>query len=531
MSIPNSIAEPQIKYLYQLLDQIEKGKLFVPKFQRGFIWKDEQRLDLLRSIKAGIPIGSLLVWETTQYRLTTFTQIGGISVPKIPEPTPGVPRTYLLDGHQRLSTLFGTLKRPLNETFKSKANIIDDVDWRVYYDLEAEDFCLQLRHQPKLSWMPLNVLLDSLALLKFERQLTDDELIQRADKLSKTFNSYKMALVSIETEQLEQATTAFQRINSSGTRMSDVDMVAALTWNEQFDLKEKIVDVQEKLAEVSWQTLDEKLILSACRAILGIELYKANADETSKKLKENPQILDKVVANFIQVAKFLQQCGIDTPQMLPYSYQSVLLAEAIRENPSFNEELSQKLQNWLWRTAYTETFSGINETNMQRALDNILSLVKGDVYHIGKIEEKIAPLPKQFNFRSSRAKLLALRLVELKPQDINGKILNIRKLLGSQGRYVILRLISRYSSATENCFLVEPEKFSEFRNYLLKPTETWSLDFLRSHAISEVAAQALQQGDYDRFLAERRNTLIELEKSFIQPLGLDYDGPDDDILI
>ncbi|RKZ35892.1 MAG: hypothetical protein DRQ49_18715, partial [Gammaproteobacteria bacterium] len=98
MSIQSSISEPQIKYLYQLLDQIENGKLFVPKFQRGFVWKDEQRLNLLRSIKSGIPVGSLLLWETTQYDLNTFDKIGGLSVPSPPKANSHIPRAYLLDG-------------------------------------------------------------------------------------------------------------------------------------------------------------------------------------------------------------------------------------------------------------------------------------------------------------------------------------------------------------------------------------------------------------------------------------------------
>jgi hypothetical protein len=520
MDNPNSISEPKIKYLYQLLDQIEKGKLFVPQFQRGLLWKDQQRLALLRSIKSGIPIGSLVVWETTQYDLVTFSKIGGLSVPPPPEPNSRVPRTYLLDGHQRLSTLFGTLKRPVHEALENKANIVDDVDWRLYYDLEAEDFLLQRRLEPKLTWIPVNVLLDSLALLKRLRQLTDDELIERADQLSKTFLSYKIPLVVVETNELEHATTAFQRINSSGTRMSDVDMVAALS--EAFDLKEKIAYIQQKLAEVDWEFLDENLILSACRAILDLELYEANADETSQKLQENPQILDDVADNLIRVAKFLQSCGIYAPQMLPYSYQSVLLAEAIRANPSPTDAISQQLKDWLWRTAYTEALTGINEANLQRALEDILSIANGKGYPVGKLPDKIAPLPKQFHFGSARAKLLALRLAELKPQHVNGKPLKVGKLLGLHGSHAIRRLISGDSSP-ENCFIVKPQAFSKFRTELLTSSGIWNNAFLRSHAISKTAAQALKQGDYQRFLLERRNRLIALEKAFLKPRCLDYD--------
>jgi hypothetical protein len=531
-----SISEPQIKYLYQLLDQIENGKLFVPKFQRGFVWKDEQRLNLLRSIKSGIPIGSLLLWETTQYDLITFDKIGGLSIPHPPKPNSHIPRAYLLDGHQRLSTLFGSLKRSANEALEDKANIVDDINWRVYYDLEEEDFLLlKISEAPKFDWMPANVLLDSLTLLKFLRTLKDDELIQRADRLSRTFISYKIPLVVIETDDVEHATTAFQRINSSGTQMSYVDMVAALSWSKDFDLKEKIQEVQEKLADVNWEELDEKLILSACKAILELEIYKANADTTSQKIKENPKILDEVADNFIQVAEFLKEnCGIYSPQMLPYSYQSVLLAEAIRANPLPNETVSQELKNWLWRTAYTEEFSGINEANMQRALDDILSLANGKIYNIGALKEKIVPFPKQFHFKSSRAKLLALRLAKLKPRQLSGKLLKAGELLGLHGNSAIIRLNSDYPSLPENCFIFELKEASKFRNYLLNnrlnqnslfpSLDDWDHNFLDSHAISKKAAQALKQGDYNQFLSERRKTLIELEKSFIQPLGLDSES-------
>jgi hypothetical protein len=534
MSIQTSISEPQIKYLYQLLDQIENGKLFVPKFQRGFVWKDEQRLNLLRSIKSGIPVGSLLLWETTQYDLNTFDKIGGLSVPSPPKANSHIPRAYLLDGHQRLSTLFGTLKRSVNEALEDKANIVDDINWRIYYDLVEEDFLLlKMRDIPQSHWMPANVLLDSLALLKFLRRLKDDELIQPADRLSKTFISYKIPLVVVETDDLEHATTAFQRINSTGTSMSHVDMVAALSWREDFDLKEKIREVQEKLAKVDWEELNEKLILSACKAILGLEIYKANADITSQKISQNPKMLDEVADNFIQVAQFLKSCDIYSPKILPYGYQSVLLAEAIRANPLPNEIIYQELKNWLWRTAYTEEFSGINEANMQRALEEILSLANGEIYEIGTLKEKIAPFPKQFHFKSSRAKLLALRLAKLKPRHIDGKLLKAGELLGLHGNNAITRLNSDYPSIPENCFIFALKEASQFRNYLLNnrlnhdlfpSLEYWDNDFLRSHAISKTAAQALKQSNFDQFLSERRKTLIELEKSFIQPLGLDYDS-------
>jgi hypothetical protein len=515
----NFISEAQTKYLYQLLNQLQKGRLFMPKFQRGLVWNDEQRLDLLRSIKAGIPIGSFLVWETNRYHLATFEKMAGISVPNLPD-IPGL-CPYLLDGCQRLLTLFGALNRPTNIPLENEANIVDDVDWRIFYDYEQEDFLLQLRKKPKPTWIPVNILLDSVALLKFLRTLKNEEMRQQADQLSNIFFSYTISLVALETNDLEKATTAFQRLNSGCTPKSDLEIAAAFSWTEQFDLTAKIAEAQVKLAEVVWDTLSDKFILSACRARLEWKFYDTYADETSQLLKENPNIIDDVVTNFIQVAKFLSECGIYTPQMLPYGYQSVLLAEAIRANPFPNDAVSQLLKNWLWRTAYTDAFIGINEANLEGMLDDILALLAGEQQN-ALDKEIIAPFPTEFHFNSSRGKLLALRLAELKPQDENGKPLAAGQLLGLYGNRAMLRLIGGYLSTPENCFIVAPQDFTKFRNYLIHST-TWRDDFLHRHAISDKAAQALQQGDYETFLAKRRNTLIELEKSFIQPLGLDYE--------
>jgi hypothetical protein len=551
MSLPNSISEPQIKYLYQILEEIEKGELFMPKFQRNFIWNDEQRLNLLRSIKSGIPIGNHLVWRTNQHDLVTFEHIAGIPVPTPPKRHSRVLRAYLLDGQQRLSTLFGALKRPVSinyQAFKNetqiidintidvkwknyydleltqKTNIVDEVDWRIYYDLEAEDFLLlKSRKKPELTWMPVNILIDSFALLRFLRSLKNEALRIKADQLSKMFFDCIITLVSLESNDLEQATTAFQRLNSGCLARSELGMITALNQIEQFDLQAKILDIQEKLFKVGWETLDDKWILSACKASLELDLCQANVDDMSYELKEDPEMLDEVADSFIQVAQFLQTCGIYTPQMLPYSYQSVLLAEAFRTNPSPNNAVLKALSLWLWRTAYTEELSGLNDANMQRALEEILSIANGEVYPVDNLKEKIAPLPKRFNFNASRAKLLASRLAELKPQAINGEPLPVGELLGLQGKNTILRLLPNLSSP-ENCFIVEPKAFFQFRDYLLKTeTKTWETDFLRSHAISDAAAQALKHRSYDQFLSERRQTLIELEKSFIQPLGLDYD--------
>lgn len=41
----------------------DEGKMVVPSYQRGFVWKKEQENELIDSIKKGLPFGSMLLYK------------------------------------------------------------------------------------------------------------------------------------------------------------------------------------------------------------------------------------------------------------------------------------------------------------------------------------------------------------------------------------------------------------------------------------------------------------------------------------
>ena len=49
----------------QILDKIEENQLFVPAFQREYVWKREDAKQLLRSLLKDYPTGTMLTWETS----------------------------------------------------------------------------------------------------------------------------------------------------------------------------------------------------------------------------------------------------------------------------------------------------------------------------------------------------------------------------------------------------------------------------------------------------------------------------------
>jgi len=116
---PKLNIETNVRRLIQYIEDISQGNIQIPAFQRDFVWTQKDKLELFDSLKRGYPIGSILIWKPRE----EFGQIEKFGPFQIPSPTGK--RTYILDGFQRLSTLFGCLVNP------SKAGLrYNKQEWR-----------------------------------------------------------------------------------------------------------------------------------------------------------------------------------------------------------------------------------------------------------------------------------------------------------------------------------------------------------------------------------------------------------------
>ena len=75
----------------EIHEKQEVRKIVVPKYQRGIVWRDSQKKELIDSIKKGIPFGSILLYQdenANNYRL--------------------------IDGLQRCTTIYEFISNPAN---------------------------------------------------------------------------------------------------------------------------------------------------------------------------------------------------------------------------------------------------------------------------------------------------------------------------------------------------------------------------------------------------------------------------------
>ena len=81
----------------QIIDKINENHLFVPAFQREYVWKKKDAKNLVDSLINDYPTGTMLTWETT-----SPPELKGDYVY---EPSKGAVK-LILDGQQRITTLY-----------------------------------------------------------------------------------------------------------------------------------------------------------------------------------------------------------------------------------------------------------------------------------------------------------------------------------------------------------------------------------------------------------------------------------------
>ncbi|HZF56576.1 MAG TPA: DUF262 domain-containing protein [Polyangiaceae bacterium] len=525
MSLPSTVADPQVVGLSQLLEDIRQGFVLVPRFQRPLIWSVDQQIELLSSIRDGVPIGSILVWRTRTHDLACYDRIGRHRV-EARGSGPGGVRQYVLDGFQRLSTLYSALYQE-DATADS-----DDVAPRFFLDLDSKEFIPSDAEPGNKRLLPISILLNRMELLRRERKFEKDVWVENAEEVFGAFDRYRIPVIPLVTEDFRMATRAFERINRMGTQVSRLHVVHALSWSDQFDLLERVKALRdEHLAPLGWGGLDDDVLLETCALSLGLPVYETSAESIAEKLRAAPQALEQAVVSLTTAATFLRGQGLYSPEIMPYSRQAVLLAAALHPASLWPDNVATVLSAWLWLTTYSELFAGISGGRLQRVHEGLQRTMNtGRLEWPGWKPFSRRPLPARYDFRSARGKALALRLAELNPLLPDGSAIQIQWTSGADYlRDSMVQIVprTRVSAASfasaGNRFLVPPEHSAAFRSALLTISAHMPNDsivqaraWLQSHAVSDEALADLATGNLETFIRQREADLNALEEEFVE---------------
>jgi Protein of unknown function DUF262 len=536
MSGPSYLSAPVVERLPILLRQIAAGEYRFPRFRRPFIWRDEQRLLLLDSIMRGFPIGSILIWRTSKNWLQEYKRLGPFS---LPECDPSAVRSYVIDGHQRLVTLFASLSEPVDVQGQLMNEDADDgadgPRWPIYYDLESQMFLVAPRRtRIREAWFPLSKMQNNISLYEYQKHLLDKglrQLASRVDGLTERFKDYSVPISPIATEDLDLVTECFRRVNGGGTAMSEVHMANAVSWTGEFDLLARFGAVKEKLQPSGWGEIDEQVLLDALKVSESLDYYHATPEEFDEVLKRDPGVLDGLSIRFEGAIAFLKDyCGVCGPATLPYQLQLILLVEAVRTlGRSIDGPLIERFQRWFWQTTFTEFFTGSSNADVRRAVDVVRAMAGGDVTELPS-ELYGAVMPNsRFRANAVRSRAIALLLASHCPLDANGEQLDAPELLSELGAKALPKILPSSSlphgvsgEGPENRWIVPPRGLKAMREILQGEPILWRDKILESHVLSSRTTHLLSIGDVAGFLDARRRDLIAMERRFVEEVGLSY---------
>ncbi|MER9482540.1 DUF262 domain-containing protein [Mesorhizobium sp. M0494] len=513
-------ADPTVVFLTSVLDDIAQGRIRIPRFQRPLVWRWPQRKEFFESIFAGLPIGALMIWATPNREIGCYDQLGPHPLPTTPILGEG---RYLMDGVQRISTLYGALRATQSWSGFDEERDVELRDFVVYADLDAEadvDCFVRsvdipqggLKSDPS-RYLPLNMILQSRELLRFQRDLVDERRIDRADEVASAFRQYKVPIITLNSASLEVVTKSFERINSRGADMSELHMLNALTYSPTFDLLKRDQELRkELLAPYGWQGLDSDIVLRCLKLNLGADIYKTNPDEVSKRLRQDPLVLDRTFECLGQTAKFFRATfGITNPTLVPYRIQIIAIATALLQRNV--EDYTERLQDWVWISAYSELFGGTGRQS-ENAIADLRAFVNTGFFEWSLREppavRSIAEVKS--DFRAARVKALmfalAARANELSPSAGDDLIATFG---GEAFPFLSLMGVERGSQGAR--FLVEPGYTSEFKLQLLERR----LDpaTRQRHLISDEAWALVNPDNMGEFTRCRANDLFAYERNAI----------------
>lgn len=420
------------------IERLLDGTIRIPGFQRKFVWEPQRAALLMDSIYKGYPVGSVLLWRT-QNRLRRENRLG---VFELPPPDRDYPVDYVLDGQQRLTSIFSTFQTAL-----SPSDADADAWLPIYYDFDAQADAQESRFvalrdadvNPEQHF-PLSTFLDAVKFSRMTRDLPED----RNEEIVRVQQRFIEALVPVETFESEDRTSVaivFERVNRMGVELDVFQLLTAWTWSEEFDLQQQFQDLAAEFSDFGFEDVgeDPDLMLRCAAAVLKADpLPTALVDVNGAEVRESfAQVADSIrrAIDFIR-SNFL----IRHVRLLPYSSLLVPLAAffSIRPSEPVTDEERATLTRWFWRSCFSHRYSGNPQRNIRRDIQEALALRRGEESALADVTAAVDEsffLSHQFSVRTVASKTFILLLAHFRPRSfLSGELVELDRVLAEPNR-------------------------------------------------------------------------------------------------
>jgi hypothetical protein len=423
----------------KILDSVVSGEIRIPAFQRGFVWEMDRVAYLLDSIYKGYPFGSLLFWRT-KHQLLTERKLGTFT---LPDPQADYPIDYVLDGQQRLTSIFTVFQTDLKPE--------ENPDWAdLYFDLDAtgnaqDSFFIAIPDDVEIDrnrFFPMNVLFDSVR-YRVKTEHLSPEKIAVVDKLQEKFKEIQIPVQLLKSEDRSIVAIVFERINHLGVALDTLQLLSAWTWSDEFDLLDKFKELREELSDFGFEGIgdDADLVLSC---VAGILTGEPGAEKLLTLNGADVRSQFSTVENGIRGAIDFLRTELKVVHLKLLPYPSMLVPLAVFFAAPDGKEIVydgaalQTLKRWFWRTCFSGKYTSQTRKTTIVDIEQMVLLKRREVNSLDAIDVVVESdffYVNAFRVGAAATKTFVLLLANNDPKSLlSGKSIDLDKVLQRYNR-------------------------------------------------------------------------------------------------
>ncbi|MBK9073949.1 MAG: DUF262 domain-containing protein [Flavobacteriales bacterium] len=286
-----------------ILEKIDENQLFVPAFQREYVWKRDDAKQLIDSLIKEYPTGTMLTWETANP-----PELKG---PYKYDQKQGAVR-LLLDGQQRITTLYMLINGEVPPYYTLPEIINDTRGLHVNVETLELSYYMKTRMENNPSWQNItDVFKGKVSAFDLQalyasagRSLGMDELKKLNDNIAAITRirdrDFPEQTIPVKAN-IREAIDIFYKVNASGVALTDAELALAQIsgyWPQARDL------FKAKLTELEKNGFVLKLdfvvyVLLGCLHHMGSDMRKLHDASNNDKLREAWDRLDKQVLDYV----------------------------------------------------------------------------------------------------------------------------------------------------------------------------------------------------------------------------------------
>ena len=422
--------KPDSKKYSDLISEIQKGIIKIPKFQRDFVWSIDKTAKLLDSILKGYPIGTFILWQTDE-RINDIKNVGNLNIPPTPD---GNKVQYVLDGQQRITSLFAAyLGAQIRKVGEKK---ITDYN-NIYVNLDVD---IDMNDEQVITSEPIGENYLSLSdVLNFMDRMTDiqvrfsNEQFKQIHAYSRAFDTYDFSTVLLRKEDIESAIEVFTRINTGGQTLTLFEIISAKTYDEKqkFDMQSKWSSLIKELKDIKYESISSAVVLSTLSLVLSRTKECKRKTILSLDKQEIIDTWNKVISALKDsIDYFRTTYRIPVSHLLPYDSLLVPFAYFFYYKQDRPESEQRKyLEEFFWRMSLSFRYSSSAESRLAqdiKRIDKILAGVRPEYSDIKIfLDSPQSLVDTNFSAGNSYCKAILCLLAYQEPKDFrdNGKVI------------------------------------------------------------------------------------------------------------